>query len=542
MSIMFLIAAAAVAASPISADRIRNDDRTLSSDTFAGRGPGEDGEAATIAFLAKEFAAAGLEPGGERGGWFQDVPLVRLDRLPGARLSVTTGGSSFPLALARDATLALRNVGRTSILDAPLVFAGYGIVDARLGWNAYRDIDMTGKVAVVLANDPDFEGGSDLGFEGRRLVFSGRIGAKFAAAAKAGAIGALVIHEDAAASYPFSQVASGDALPAMFAAPLAPSRFQASGWISGAAADALLRRTGLDLAKVKRMARNASFRAFAMAGATVSIDAQTVARPVISHNVIAKLSGTTRANDYVLYGAHWDANGTNGPDASGDAIRNGAIDNAAGTAELLEVARAFASGARPDRTVVFVAWTAEEKGLLGSAYYADHPLFPLARTAAVFNLDPHFVLPAARTIELIGGGRTPLEQDLARHSTKFGLRVVPEPSPEAGWYFRSDHYSFAQKGVPTVAFRIGRDLVDGGYAKGATIVSRFNMQCYHQPCDQFDTGWSFAGAAQEATVAHSMGLEIANSAAWPEWQPTSDYAALRQASSSERNLMKPVSP
>jgi len=534
MPLLLLLAAATAAASPISADRIKADDRVLSSDAFGGRGPGEDGEVATIAFISKAFAAAGLEPGGDKGSWVQEVPLVRLDRAPGAKMTLAAGTSVRNLVVGQDATLSLRNAGHTSIAQAPLVFAGFGIVDSKKGWDAYRGIDMTGKIAVLLANDPDFEGGKDLGFEGRRLVFAGRVGAKFAAAAKAGAIGALVIHEAAAASYPFLQVGSGDALPAMVPAPLAPSAMKASGWLSGEAAAALLARAGFTLNALKHRARDPQFRAFALPEATLSVEGDLKATPITSHNVIGKLTGATRAGDYVLYGAHWDANGRNGPDSSGDGIRNGAIDNATGTAELLEVARAFAKAKRPARTVIFAAWTAEEKGLLGSDYYAHHPIYPLVRTAATFNLDPHLVLPAARSLELIGGGRSPLEQELARVASKRGLAVVPEPSPEAGWYFRSDHFSLAAKGVPTVAFRIGRNLADGGFARGSALVDAYNRDCYHQPCDQFDPRWTFAGAAQEATIAFDLGSAIANRSDWPGWNASSEFAATREATATER--------
>jgi Zn-dependent M28 family amino/carboxypeptidase len=219
----------------------------------------------------------------------------------------------------------------------------------------------------------------------------------------------------------------------------------------------------------------------------------------------------------VIYGAHWDANGTNAADETGDAVRNGAIDNGIGTAELVAVARAFGKGPRPRRTVLFAAWTAEEKGLLGAERYAANPAIPLAKTVAVINLDPHVALPTARTIELIGGGRTTLEGDLARAASVEGLHVVAEPNPEAGWYFRSDHYPFARRGVPAIAFRIGRDVANGGVAAGSRIIDAYNARCYHQPCDEFDPNWSALGAAQEARVAYRLGRALADGTAWPGW-------------------------
>lgn len=525
---LLLAAATLIAAAPppISAARIKADVATLASDDFGGRGPGEDGELKTLAFLEKSMAAAGLQPAGDNGSWRQAVPLVRLDRLPGATLALAFGGKTHALVLGRDATLGLRNVGRTRVADLPLVFAGFGVVAQ--GYDAYRGVDMKGKIAVVLANDPDFEAAKDLGFEGRRMVIAGRVGSKFEAAARAGAAGVLVIHEDAAASYPWLQVGSGDALPAMVPQPLKPSTLQLSGWLSGAVAADLLRAAGLDLATLKARARVPGFTAFPL-NATLSADGSLAAMAVISHNIIGILPGASRPAEVVLYGAHWDANGRNGPDASGDGIRNGAIDNATGTAELLEVARAFAKGPRPARSVIFAAWTAEEKGLIGAEHYAANPARPLAQTVAVINLDPHVVLPAARNLELVGGGRTPLETDLRSAAATLGLSVIDEPNPEAGWYFRSDHYPFARRGVPALSFRAGRDLVDGGTARGDALVGAYNAARYHQPSDQFDPAWDFAGTAQEASAAYLVGSRLANGTAWPMWNAGNEYAPLRSA-------------
>ena len=522
-------------AASIAAARIKEDVKNLSSDEFLGRGPGEPGDEKTTAYLADAFAKAGLEPAGENGTFFQDVPLVRLERQPGATLTLHADGKTIPLALGRNATLALRNVDRTTVTDAPLIFAGYGIVDPARGWDAYEGVDMSGKIAVVFPNDPDFEAGKDLGFEGRRMAYSGRVGVKFEAAGKAGAAGVLVIHEEAAASYPFSQLGSGDALPGVVLAPLNPSGLKLTGWITGDVAADLLKTSKLTITALKKRARDPKFRAFAIEGASLSASGELKATPFVSRNVIAKITGASRPDEFILYGAHWDANGHTAPDKSGDAVRNGAVDNATGTAEVLEIARAFKAGEPPQRTVLFAAWTAEEKGLLGADYYASRPLYPLAKTAAVINLDPHVVLPAARDIELIGGGRTNLEDDFARVAKARGLRVTPEPNPEAGWYFRSDHFPFARRGVSALAFRAGRDLIEGGTAAGNRIVSTYNKNCYHQPCDEFDPRWTFAGTVQEASVAYELGRELANSTAWPAWHTGSEYKSIREQTEAERS-------
>lgn len=528
-----LLALAVAAAGPIDPARIKADVRTLSSDAFDGRGPGEKGEAATIAFLAQQMARAGLEPGGEDGGWYQKVPLVRLDTMPGGTATIIAGGTAATLRDGPDVDLNPTNPGETRLTDAPLVFAGWGAPDPKRGWDAFQGVDVRGKVVVMLAGDPDLEGGRDLGFGGRTLSFAGRGGTKAAAAAKAGAAGVLFIHEEAAYSWPYAQVGNSIRVPSISYAPLKPNPLKFSGIVRGEAMLPLLTRMGKSLPALKLEARSPSFRAYMLPG-TISVAVTNRAREFVSHNVMGVLRGAERPDEFVLYGAHWDANGHNGPDRTGDAIRNGAVDNATGTAELLEVARAFASGKRPARSVVFAAWTSEEKGLLGAEWFAQHPLVPLARTAGVINLDPHVVLPAARNLELIGAGQSELEAMLLQAAREQGLRLDPEPSPEAGWYFRSDHFPFAQRGVPVLAFRAGRDLKVGGVAAGQRIVGAYNARCYHQPCDGFDPKWTFAGTAQEATAAFRVGQMLANSRAWPGWLPSAPYAEARAASAAER--------
>jgi Zn-dependent M28 family amino/carboxypeptidase len=532
---LLLTAAAPPGTAPIAPERIKEHVRVLSSDAFLGRGPTQEGEAKTIDYLARQFQAAGLRPGGPNGSWFQDVPLVRYDRGP-VTMSLRVGGQTIPLRSGADVTAASRILGRTRIADAPLVFGGYGVVAPQLGFDIYNGVDLTGKVVLVLAGDPDFEAGRDLGFGGRTLAFAGRTGEKIAAAQARGAIAVLTIHETAAASYPWSQVQGSDPVPGFALDEGQPLRsgFGLRGWMRREVAADLLRRSGLNYAQLKRQAQSPRFRAVPLRNAALSADFNTSASKVVSRNVLAMVPGSRRARETILYGAHWDAYGVNPFDPPQDRIRNGAVDNAVGTATLLEVARAFAQGPTPQRTMLFAAWTAEEKGLLGAAWYANHPLRPLETTAAVFNLDPHVALSAARNLELIGVNRTPLEQDLVRAAGARGLRVDPEENSEAGWYYRSDHFAFAQKGVPTVYFRAGRDLVRGGKRAGSAIVERYNARCYHQTCDEFDPRWDMAGPAQEGAVAFDMGRELANGGRWPGWNAGSEYGRLRETSARER--------
>ena len=526
-------------AAPLSASRIREDVRILASDAFLGRGPGQAGEAKTLDHLVAQFKMAGLQPGGQNGSWLQAVPLTRFDR-EAVDMSLTTRNGSQPLAVGRDVTAALRRAGRTQLLDAPLVFVGYGVTAPELGYDNFAGVDLSGKVAIVLANDPDFEAaaGSPASgkFGGRAMVYPGRFGAKVAAAQAKGAAAVLVIHEDAAASYPWRQVANGDSIPSMELATASGAGNTApiTGWLQRDVAVRLLKESGLDLEALKVAARDPAFKAVPISRAALSASISVTAHPVVSHNVVARLPGRVRPDETVIFGAHWDANGQGAPDATGDNIRNGAVDNATGTAELLEVARAFGRGPRPARSVVFIAYTAEEKGLLGAEHLAANPPFSLERTAAVINLDPHVMLGRARSLELVGGGRTDLEANLVRAARQERLRVEPEPQPEAGWYFRSDHYAFARRGVPALSFRIGRDLIEGGPVRGRTAAEAYNTERYHQVDDEFDPKWTAEGAAQEATVAWRVGLELANTTAWPAWTDGAEFKSVRATSADAR--------
>lgn len=529
------VVGSAVHAQTLDPARIKEDVRVLSSDAFEGRGPGQASEPRVVAYIAKRMAAAGLDPAGPNGSWYQDVPMTRLTR-GNVTASVTIGGATVPLRAGREVTASPVKAGRTVVTNAPLVFGGYGVIDRKLGFDPFAGVDLSGKVVVVLWGDPDVEAGRDLGFGGRRGTLAGRAGSKFAPLRARGAVGIISVHEDFAASYPWSQVANGDAVPtyALDTGTPAPTADEARLSMRRDVAVDLMRRAGLDYARLKRAAQQASFRAVPIGNATLSITMTATAAKIVSRNVVGLLPGTTRAAETVVYGAHWDAYGRNGFDPAADRTRNGAIDNATGTATMLEIARAFSAGPRPKRSVLFAAWTAEEKGLLGATWYAGHPLRPLETTAAAFNLDPHVVLGAAKNLDLVGPGRTPLEADLKRVAAAQGLRVDDEVNTEAGWYFRSDHFAFAAVGVPTVYFRAGTDLVAGGRAAGDRVVAAYNARCYHQTCDEFDPSWTMAGAAQEGRVAYALGREIADGGRWPEWNAGNEYGVVRQASAAAR--------
>ncbi|MEI5685864.1 MULTISPECIES: M28 family peptidase [Sphingomonas] len=515
----------------LSPERIKADVHTLSADDFHGRGPTQPGEAVTLDFLDKRFAALGLKPAGN-AGYRQTVPLLRWTR-EAARLDLAIGGATRALTPGVEVAVSSRIVGTTTLAQAPVVFVGYGVVEPRLGYDPYRGLDVRGKVVVALAGDPDVEAGRDLGFGGRAASPASRT--KLAEAQKRGAAAFFQIHDTFPSSYPWLQLAKGDAVPGYaLDTGTVPPAFGIRGTLRNDIGVAMLRQGGLDYAAAKRAAQAADFSGVALAGVTLSGTVRTSLDRAVSHNVVAILPGSDPAAGSILYGAHWDAYGENDFDPPADRIRNGAIDNGTGTATLLEIARTFAAAPRTRRSIVFALWTAEEKGLLGASWYADHPALPLATTAAQFNLDPHVVLGRTRDLELIGVGRTPLEADLARVAATQGLRIVPEENTEAGWYYRSDHFAFAQKGVPGVYFRAGRDLVDGGMAAGERKRARYNAQCYHQTCDEYDPRWDMTGAAQEGSVAYALGREIANGRNWPGWNATEPFAAERAKTDAAR--------
>ena len=527
---------------PVEPDRMSELTRVLSSDTFEGRAPGTQGERRTVEWLIGQFAALGLQPGGENGGWTQRVPLIRTQVETPARFTVRSHGETLTLRSPQDIYLStVRPAEQARIENAPMVFVGYGVSAPERQWDDFKGLDLTGKVAVFLVNDPDFEaeaGSPAAGrFGGQAMTYYGRWSYKFEEAARRGAIAALVVHETEAAGYGWNTVEApaGEnynvVLPAGSAQPVL-----LQGWIQWNAAADLLRRAGHDLEAVKRQARTAAFRPIDL-GATFSADLPVEVERVESQNVLARLPGATRPDESVMYAVHWDAYGIGPPDAQGDRIRHGAADDALGTAAMLEVARLFAAGPRPDRSVVFAAWTAEERGLLGSEYYARNPIYPIETTVANITLDTLQTAGAARDVILIGEGQSEMEDWLARMAASQGRRVTPDARPERGLFYRADHFSLAKRGVPVLllmALGGGADLVDGGREAGDAWVTRFTTDCYHQPCDAWSPDWDRRGAAQDASLAWRIGRELAFSQAWPQWRSGSEFRAVREESATQR--------
>lgn len=513
--------------------------RILASDEFEGRAPASAGEQRTVDYLTDEFAKAGLQPGGSDGSWVQSVPLVRAQVEGSARASLRQKGKRRVLVNGEDVTLqSLRPQARVSLKDVPLVFVGYGIDAPERGWNDYKDVDLRGKIAVVLINDADFESEQPGAFDGKAVTYYGRWTYKYEEAARRGAEGVLIVHETAPAAYPWATVRASGTSP-LFDIERTPQEALAQhvplrGWMQRALAEDIFRSAGFDFDAEKRKAMQPGFRPLPLGDATLSAEFALKRESVVTRNVVAKLAGGSHADEAVIFSAHWDAFGIGQPDAKGDRIRRGAIDNATGVASVLELGRVFAAGPQPQRSLYFVALTAEEKGLLGASYYAAHPLVPLEKTAAVLNIEMFSPDGATRDIASWGKGRVSLEGDLERVAKARGRGYSPDPNLEAGFFYRADHFAFARLGVPAITIGPGLDKLDGGIEAGRALRDRYFADCYHQACDAWTPSWDPSGHAADTLLVYDLGVELANSRRWPHWEEGSEFRATREHSEAAR--------
>ncbi|WP_107045578.1 M28 family metallopeptidase [Sphingomonas sp. STIS6.2] len=519
----------------ISPERLSADVRTLASDAFEGRAPGTAGETRTIDWLIAQFKAMKLSPGGPDGSWTQAVPLVHTRLGQG---SVRAGAT--PLVQGRDVYLStVRGVDRVAIADAPMVFVGYGVTAPERGWDDFKGLDLKGKVAVFLVNDPDFEAvaGDDAKgrFGDRRMTYYGRWTYKFEEAARRGAVGALIVHDTPGAGYGWATVTApaGENYDIVREDPA--SRVLLQGWIEGAAATRLFAASGQDLATLRKAARRSDFRPVALKQ-RFTTDLPVRHDTAESRNVLAMLPGKTRPDEVVMFGAHWDAYGVGAPDAQGRTIRPGANDDALGVAGVLGLARRFAAAPRTDRSLVFALWSGEERGLLGSETYAVRPVYPAAKTVANLTLDILQTAGPARDVLLVGAGQNSLEDMLGDAAKAQGRVVTPEALPERGLFYRADHFSVARRGVPTLllmAISGASDLVTGGRPAGQAWLDGY-MKCYHQTCDAWSADWDLRGAAQDVGLFQTIGTKLANSRLWPEWRDESEFKSVRAESAGER--------
>ncbi|MBL9135448.1 MAG: M28 family peptidase [Verrucomicrobiales bacterium] len=544
LSLLTLATLAAVAAdSDAPASSIRPADledrtRILASDRFEGRAPGSRGEELTVQHLAESFQSLGLQPGGRNGSWFQEVPLVGIRSLVLATTS--RNGARESWAFPQDfVAWSPRMQPQIHVEASELVFVGYGVVAPEYQWNDFKDADLRGKTLVMLVNDPPIPDPKDPSkldptfFRGNAMTYYGRWTYKFEIAAAKGAAAALVIHETGPAGYPYFVVINSWGRENFdLASPRGNAdKLAVAGWLSLDRARQLCAAAGHDLATLKQRALQPDFRPIPL-GIQIDLNVTNTLREVRSRNVAALLPGQhpERKKEFVVYSAHWDGLGIDDR-LPGDKIFNGALDNATGVAVLLEIAEAYARlPSAPDRSVLFLALTAEEQGLLGARYYAEFPLHPLARTLANINMDGANVAGRRADVGVIGYGQSTLEDLLLQAALTQGRSVRPEAEPEKGGFFRSDHFEFSKVGVPSLYLDSASDEILGqppGYGKKRREEYREND--YHKVTDEMKPWWNFEGAAEDARLLFEVGRQVANRSTWPAWKPGSEFKARREA-------------
>jgi Zn-dependent M28 family amino/carboxypeptidase len=514
--------------------------QTLASDAFLGRGPATPGEEKTVSYIAEQFRLAGLQPGGPNGSWYQDVPLMQSDIAGTPTLAVTIAGQRRQLTQGEQIAVraSMQNVNEVRIENAPLIFLGYGVRAPERNWDDYKGENVRGKVGIVLINDPDFESPNSGGdFGGKAMTYYGRWTYKYEEAARQGLAGLLIVHETAPASYGWATVKNSNTNTMFDIVRANPAEVHPllEAWIQRDLAVELLRAAGQEFEALKRQAQNRSFRPVTLGNVSFTASYALKRANIRSKNVIGRVPGDARPNETILYGAHWDHLGVGAPDARGDSIYNGAEDNATGVAALIELARVFAAGPRPERSIVFAAWTVEEKGLLGSEYYAANPIYPLETTVAGFNIDALAPTSPARDVLVVGYGQSELEDRLERLLSAEGRVLARDPHPEAGYFYRSDHFPMAKRGVPMLYIDSGVDLLNGGITAGEAHDAAYRRDRYHQPADEYNAAtWNFQGIARDVELLRRLGTELANSREWPNYRTTSEFRPVRDASASRR--------
>ncbi len=503
----------------------------LAADEMEGRKPFTAGEQKTLAYLEQQAKALGLEPG-NGNSYRQEVPLMQITT-DAAPTMTAKGKESFELKGQEDYVLwARRTDAQISLQNTPLVFAGFGIVAPEYNWNDYAGLDVKGKIVLVLVNDPGFYSPDTTFFKGKTMTYYGRWTYKMEEAARQGAKGCIIVHATDAAGYPFQVVQNSWNTAKLYLDPRGKNAYTTAveGWITSDVAEKLFMAAGKDYAAEKKRAGQRGFKPFGL-GVTVSTNLKATVKYDKSYNFIAQIRGSQRPDEVLVYSAHWDHLGIGKKNAQNDSIYNGAADNASGTAGLLVLAKAFKSrGERPLRTVVFLAVTAEEQGLLGSKYYAENPVFSPAKTVANLNVDMLNPYGATRDMVVIGRGQSELEDLLAEEAAKAGRYLSNDPSPAAGLYFRSDHFNFAKVGVPALFITMGIDHIQLGKAEGKKLMENFTANHYHQLSDEVNKNFKTDGAVADLQLLYQLGTKLVNSAVWPQWKAGSEFKSIREKS------------
>lgn len=503
----------------------------LASDEFMGRLPFTEGEKVTTSFLESEFKAMGLEPG-NGDSYFQDVPMVSIVSKSYETMELKNSKTNLSLEGFTDFVIWTQKTDSlVEVKDAEVVFAGFGIVAPEYGWNDYEGLDVKGKIVVVLVNDPGFGTEDPTFFKGNTMTYYGRWTYKYEEAARQGALGCLIVHNTIPAGYGFNVIQGKHHQPILYLDDRGKEVYKMGfeGWLTLPSAKKLFDLAGKNDSELLAAARKPGFQGMSL-GVNLSASIEVEAEYNVSQNVVAKITGQSKPEEYIIYSAHWDHFGIGKPDETGDSIYNGALDNASGTAALLALAKAFKTDEAPERTVVFLAVTAEEQGLWGSAYYAQNPIYPKEKTVANINLDGINPYGKMKDVSIIGAGQSEMEDLLNVELEKLGRYSAPEPNPVAGYYFRSDHFNFAKIGIPALYFGTGIDHFEKGKEYGKQLQDDYVAVYYHKPSDEYDTSrWNLDGAVDDVQVLYNVGKSLANSEKWPNWKPTSEFKAVRDS-------------
>ena len=503
----------------ISDADIREPLKTLASDEFEGRLPTTEGEKKTIDFLVSEFKKAGLKPG-NGDSFLQKVELMEITA--DADMTMTIGDNTF--AYKEDMVASSKREQNTvSLENSELVFVGYGVNAPEYNWNDYEGLDVEGKTVVILINDPGFENPKGGKFQGTTMTYYGRWSYKYEEASRQGAAGAIIVHETAPASYGWSVVANSWSGPqyGLVSKDKGASRVAVEGWLTLDAAKKVFSDAGLNFDEEKANAMKGPYNKAMDIAASVTV--KNTFKKSESNNVIATLEGSEMPNEHVIYTAHWDHLGKD-ESKEGDQIYNGAHDNATGTAAILAMAKAYGElTPAPKRSVSFLVVTAEEQGLLGSKYYASNPVIPIENTVANINMDAMNVLGKTKNVAVVGMGKSEMEDYLKSAASKQGRTLTQEDRPEAGYYYRSDHFSFAKQGVPALYAEGGNEPADEETAKYRKRMNVIVTGCYHQVCDEYREDWDLSGIVQDTQMLFDVGVNVSNAEAWPKWNETSEF-------------------
>jgi len=510
---------------PITGGDVKSHIAVLANDSLTGRMPFTTGEDKTIKYIAAQFKDLGLEPG-NNGSYFQDVPMVSITGTPSD--IIIAGASALTLKPTVDFSASTRQeLDSVQLKNSPLVFAGYGIVAPEYNWNDYKGLDVKGKTVVVLVNDPGFKSGDGSLFKGDTMTYYGRWTYKYEEAARQGAAGVLIIHQTEPASYPWTVInGNGHAKLYLRQQDKHLSRCKVEGWLNEEAAKKILTAAGIN-GDLRALARKRSFKAIPLIQ-TISLSITNKLKYSTSHNVVAVLKGRTTPDEYVIYTAHWDHLGIGKPDAKGDSIYNGAVDNASGVAAVLSVAKAFTQlSDKPKRSIVFLTVTSEEQGLLGSEYYATHPIYPINKTVADLNMDALGNFGETNDFSITGKGQNDLEDYVEKLAVKQNKKVIGDDKPGAGHYYRSDHFNFAKVGIPALDINNGIESTLHGVAWGKQQKEDYVAHNYHQPSDNYSDAMNTEGMAQVANILFNVGLQLANETIFPGWKKGSEFKAAR---------------